>query len=83
MASQLNFDDLRNVRQALMIPSTFSQPSNISALILGLDVFFRSASAEFERRENVRSEFSSHLDAGVLGVHPRAEVAEGRRALRR
>ena len=52
-------------------------------LILGWDVFFRSASAEFERRENVRSEFLSRLDAGVLGVHPRAEVAEGRRALRR
>ena len=31
-------------------------------LILGWDVFFQSASAEFERRENVRSEFSSRLD---------------------
>ena len=49
-------------------------------LILGWDVFFRSASAEFERRENVRSEFSSRLDAGVLGAYLRAEVAEGRRA---
>ena len=28
----------------------------------------------------MRSEFLSRLDAGVLGVHPRAEVAEGRRA---
>ena len=52
-------------------------------LILGSNVFFYSASVEFERRENVRSEVSSRLDAGVLEVHPRAEVAEGRRALRR
>ena len=35
VASQLNFDDLRNVRQALIIHSTSSQPSSISALILG------------------------------------------------
>ena len=51
-----------------------------SPSILGWDVFFRSASPEFERRENVRSEFSSRLDAGVLGAYLRAEVAEGRRA---
>ena len=29
----------------------------------------------------MRSEFSSRLDAEVPGVHSRAEVAEGRRAL--
>ena len=52
-------------------------------LILGWDVFFRSASAEFERRENVRSEFSNRLDGKVPGVYSRAEVAEGRRVLRR
>ena len=51
-------------------------------LILGWDVFFRSASTDFERRENVRSEFSSCFDVGVLGMHPRVEVAEGKRALR-
>ena len=51
--------------------------------ILGWNVFFHNTFAEFERRENVRSKFLSRLDAGVLGVHPRAEVAEGRRALRR
>ena len=28
----------------------------------------------------MRSEFLSHLNAGVLGVHPKAEIAEGRRA---
>ena len=43
-------------------------------LILRWDVFFHSASVEFERRKNMRSEFSSCLDAGVLGVHFRAEV---------
>ena len=43
-------------------------------LILRLDVFFHSIFAEFERRENMRSEFSSRLDARVLGVHSRAEV---------
>ena len=52
-------------------------------LILGWDAFFRSESAEFEWRENVRSEFLSRLDAGVLRVHPRAEVAEETCALRR
>ena len=31
----------------------------------------------------MRNEFSSRLDAEVPGVYPRAEVAEGRRALRR
>ena len=50
-------------------------------LILGWDVFFCSASAKFERRENVRSEFSNCLDAEVSGVHSRAEVAERKRAL--
>ena len=29
------------------------------------------------------SKFLSRLDAGVVGVHPRAEVAKERRALRR
>ena len=48
-------------------------------LILGWDVFFCSASAEFEGRENVRSEFSSCLDAEVSGVHSRAKVAKGGR----
>ena len=51
-------------------------------LILSWDVFFQSASADFERKKNVRSEFSSRFDAGVLGMHPRAEVAEGKRTLR-
>ena len=31
----------------------------------------------------MRSEFSSCLNAEVLGVHPRAEIVKGRRALRR
>ena len=81
-ASQLSSDDLRNVRQALLMHNFLNILIAIK-LILGWDVFFCSASAEFERRENVRNEFSSRFDAGVLGVHPRAEVAEGRRALRR
>ena len=31
----------------------------------------------------MRNEFLSHHDAEVPGVYPRAEVAEGKRALRR
>ena len=61
-ASQLNSDDLRNVGQALVMPNSLDIFPAIK-LILGWDVFFQSASAEFERRENVRSEFSSRLDA--------------------
>ena len=49
VTSQLNSDDLSNVRQALIIPSTSSQPSNISGLILGLDIFVWSASPELSR----------------------------------
>ena len=51
-------------------------------LILGWDVFFWSTSADFERRENVRSKFLSCFNTGVLGMHPRAEVVEERRMLR-
>ena len=80
-ASQLSPDDLRNVGQALIIPSKFSQPSSMSVLILGLDIFVRSASPELKQwKEDVRNEFSSRLDAKVPGVYPKAEVAEGRRA---
>ena len=39
MASQLNSDDLRNVRQALLIPSTSSQPIKHFRLDLGLGRF--------------------------------------------
>ena len=39
--------------------------------------------SKIERKENVRNEFSSRLDAEVPGVYPRAEVAEERRAFRR
>ena len=49
VTSQLNSDDLSNIRQALIIPSTSSQPSSISGLILGLDIFVRSASPELSR----------------------------------
>ena len=53
-------------------------------LILGWDVFFRSASPGLkEWKGDVRNEFLSHLDAEVPRVYPRAEVAEGRRALYR
>ena len=45
---QLSSNDLRNVGQALIVLPTSSQPSNISALILGLDVFFQSASPELK-----------------------------------
>ena len=82
-SSQLSSDDFRNVRQTLIIPLTSSQPSSISALILGLDVFFRSASPKFEWKENVRNEFSICLDTDVHGVYPRAKVAKRRRVLHR
>ena len=49
-------------------------------LILGWNYFSRNASAKFEQRESVRSKFSSRLDAEIFGVHPRAEIAEGRPA---
>ena len=52
-ASQLSSDDLRNVGQALVMHNSLDILIAIK-LILGWDVFFRSASAEFERRENVR-----------------------------
>ena len=78
MASPLKYDDLRNVKQALVMHNSLDIFIAIK-LILGWDVFFHNAFAEFERKKSVRSEFSSRFDAGVLGVHPRAEVAEGRR----
>ena len=80
--SQLSSDDPRNAGQALVMHNSLNILIAIKR-ILGWDVFFHSASAEFERRENVRSEFSSCFDAGVFGVHPKAEVAEKKRALRR
>ena len=52
MASQFNFDNLRNVGQALVMHNSFDILPAIK-LILGWDAFFRSASAEFEYRENV------------------------------
>ena len=82
MASQFNSDDLKNVGQALVMHHSLDILPAIK-LILGWDAFFQSASAEFEWRENVHSEFLSCLDARVLGVHLRAEVAKGRYALRR
>ena len=75
-ASQLSSDDLRNVRQALLIHNSLNILIAIK-LILGWDVFVCSAFAKFERRENVRSEFSSCLDAEVSGVYSKAEVAVG------
>ena len=81
-SSQLSSDDLRNVKQALLMHNSFDMLI-ATKLILGWDVFFRNASARFEKKENMRSKFSSRLDVGVLGVHLRAEVAKRRRALRR
>ena len=67
-----------------MIPLTCSQPSSISALILGLDVFFRSVSPELEKwKGDVRNKFLSCLDAKVPKVYPRAKVVQGRCALRK
>ena len=83
MASQLNSDDFRNVGQALVMHNSLDILIAIK-LILGWDVFFRSASPGLKKwREDVRNEFSSRLDGKVPGVYPRAELAEGRRALRR
>ena len=84
MASQLSSDDFRNVGQALMHNSL----DILSAIKhLRFDPRLRRLLPErvsrIEWREDMRSEFSSRLDVGVLGVHPRAEVAEERRALRR
>ena len=81
LGSQLSSDHFRNVGQALLIPLKSSQPSSILALILGLDVFFRSASPELKKwKADVRNELSSRLDTEVPVVYPRAEVVEGRRA---
>ena len=78
--SQLSLDNIRNIRQALIKHNSFNILPAIK-LILGWDVFFQSASADFERRENMRSKFSSRFDAKVLGIHLRAKVAEGKHAL--
>ena len=53
VASQLNSDDLKSVGPALIIPLTAFQPSSISALILDLDLFFRTTAPEFVQREDV------------------------------
>ena len=82
MASQLNFDNFRNVGQALVLHNSFDIFPAIK-LIQGWDVFFQDASTEFEQKENMRNKFSSCLDVEVLGMYSRAEVAKGRRALRR
>ena len=71
-AGQICSDDPRNVRQALLMHN-FHYILPAIKLVLDWDVFFQSAPVEFGRRENVRSVFSSRLDAGVLGGHPRAK----------
>ena len=50
-ASQLNSDNLRNVGQALMMHNSLNilLAINISALILGWDVFFQNASPELKQ----------------------------------
>ena len=74
VASQLNSDDLKERRTGLADSLNIPQPSS------------RSWAGTFSSgvyRHNVCNEFWSRLDAEVPGVYPRAEIAEGRRALRR
>ena len=82
MASQLNSDDLRNVGQAFVKHNSLDVLLTMK-LVLSWNVFLWSVFAEFEWRKNIYSKFSSRFDTEILGVHPRVEVAEGRRALRR
>ena len=51
LSSQLSFDNFRNVGQAMEMHNSLDIFLTIK-LFLGWDVFFRSASAEFEWREN-------------------------------
>ena len=68
-ASQLRLDNFRNIKRALVIPSTSFQP---------IKHFYPDPELERLLPERI-----SKIDAEVLGVHSRAEVAGKRRALRR
>lgn len=72
---------LRNVGQALVMHNSLSltlfQPSNFSALVLGLDIFFQNTSLELKQQnEDMHNKFSSCLNTKVSGVYSKAEVAE-------
>ena len=82
MAGQLNSDDLKERRTGLGDAQLPQHPSSHQAdPRLGRHLLERIS--KIERKENVRNEFSSRLDAKVPRVYPRAEVAEERRAFRR
>ena len=68
-AGQLRLDNLRNVRQALVIPLTSSKP-----------IKHFHPDPELGR---LLPERISRIDDEVLGVHPRAKVAKEKRALYR